>query len=364
MKRYSLLFIMIVVIFAFFSASCATLENKILEETSFLTSNESNEYSEYSEILFEDNSIMINKKENIDLASIQNFNKAVGGYAIEIDGTLFFSNPSDGNSLYKESLNDGVQTKIGYLNSEFRFTNFQRYEDSLFYMKKERLENIIETEFAQIAFSNTIVCMNLVNNEEKMILNANPVIDFVVYDDILFYSTYSQNKKCEFWQFELTHQTNKKLADFDYPMSMQASNNKVYLSFDETLVVYDINRKTTSFHLLPQNSFAVLDDGIIYIDSDSLHLYKLKYDHELMDFDYENVMQLCNEKVETFNIYGDDLIFSDVKTSDLYYVNGSTKEKQKIGSGDSPIVISNGIVFINDYNKMEIFKFYNNKYDQ
>lgn len=360
MKRFVLLMVNVVVICIFINTSCAIELNEStdlssLDETSFSLSKESEETVEE---LSEDSSILINAKENIDLASIQNSNKAAGGYAIEVDGTLFFSNPADGNSLYKKRIGSDIQTKAGHLQSEFAFTNFQHYEDSLFYKKRERLENIIETEYFSIVFSNTVVCMDLVSNEEKEILNSHSVIDFVVYDGSIFYTTYSENKKVELLQFDLTEQSNRKLADFDYPMSMQACNNRLYLCFDEMLAIYDINSKATSFHLLPQYNFAVFDDEIIFIDSGDMRLYKLQYDYDVMDFDYEGVIQLSNEKVKSFNMYDDDLIFSDFETGNLYYVSGSTNEKHKIGSGNYPIITSKGIIYMNDNDNMEMFEFH------
>lgn len=243
------------------------------------------------------------------------------------------------------------------MESDYLLTNLQHSQERLFYVRTSKSEDPVETDYATVVFSKEIICYDFVTEKETVLLNSQPIVDYVVCNDYVYYTTFNETNGGELFCFSLSDQSQAKLSEFNYPMTVQEHGNKLYLGFDELLAVYDINSGAVSNHMLIHSGFAVRGDAIYYLDSDDFCLYKIQYNIDINDYNYESAEKLSEISASSFSMYGDNIIISNFDDGGLIYIDSSVGEEREIAKGSFPIVTSRGVFYRTDDGLVEFFEF-------
>lgn len=292
----------------------------------------------------DDSFYMVDTIDEFDYDSLANFNKNSGGYVIEIENVLYYSNGSDGNRLYKTELPSTDQERVGKFSSEFSLGSMQYYNNCIYYKNRTKLQTPIKTEYATVAYSNKIVYYSLDTEIETVLIDGEPIIDFVIADDSVYYTTYTKDENGALYRMSLSEKSSEKLTDFLYPMTIQESNGKLYLGFNEKLAVFDTKDNTVNYYPMPHYGYVVSGDTLYFQNFNDYCVYKMEYDSEKNTYDAENIQKISDVMVSSFCIYGDNLIVSAFDNK-IYCINRATSEKTVMAVGDSLIITPAGISY-------------------
>lgn len=296
--------------------------------------------------------LMNNNKETIMNNGFVNGNTAGnlynGGAFCEINGTIFFSNPSDAGKLYSMDSSGGNLKKLAddiptYINAD---------ENYVYYVRNNPTDNL---DFNYVAFyQNALVRMDH-DGGNLVILDTEPALYAALLGNYIYYLHYTTDDASTLYKVRIDGEEQQQVMDhavftcntdgqYFYYNGMDSDGNihRFDTVADTTVTVYE------------GNCFQPIISGndVYYIDGNT------NYSIIHTNLEYDNPTYITRDSVESYNIYGSYIYYQrfDKDGSALCVIKNDGTEFQIIREGNfCDIHVTSYYIFFREFYSGEIY---------
>lgn len=277
-----------------------------------------------------------------------------GGTFCEINGTIFFSNPSDGGKLYSMDANGGNLKRI----SLDRATYINADENYVYYVRNNIGESL---DFNFVAFHrNALVRMDH-DGENVVVLDTEPSLYASLIGNYIYYLHYSQEDASTLYKVRIDGEEQQQVLD-KAVFTCNVDGQYFYyngMDTDGNIHRYDTVGDTTTT-IYEGNCFQpIVSDGsdLYYIDGNT--------DYSIIhtNLNYDEPVFVTRDSVECYNIYGSYIYYQrfSEEGSALCMIKTDGTEFQVLQEGDfCDIHVTSNYVFFKDYHSEEVYYFSRN----
>lgn len=274
-----------------------------------------------------------------------------GGLFCESNGTIFFSNPSDGGKLYSmdsngknlQKLSDDVAT---YINAD---------ENYIYYVRNNAGDSL---SFDFVAFHrNALVRMDR-DGENVIILDTEPSLYASLVGNYIYYIHYDQEDASTLYRVRIDGEEQSQIMT-EAVYTCNADGQYFYyngMNEDGNIHRFDTVTNTSSV-LYYGNCFQpIVKDGndVYYIDGET------DYSIVHTNTNFDNPTYITRDSVDAYNVHGSYIYYQryDEDGSALCMVKNDGSEQMVIKMGDfCDIHVTSYYVFFKEYYSGDMFYF-------
>lgn len=277
-----------------------------------------------------------------------------GGSFCEINGTIFFSNPSDGGKLYSMDANGGNLKRISldvatYINAD---------ENYVYYVRNNPGDSL---NFNFVAFHrNALVRMDH-DGENVVILDTEPCLYASLIGNYIYYLHYTQEDASTLYKVRIDGEEQQQVLD-QAVFTCNADGQYFYyhgMDEDGSIHRFDTVSDTTTT-IYEGNCFQpIVSDGsdLYYIDGNT--------DYSIIhtNLKFDEPAYVTRDSVDCYNVYGSYIYYQrfDKDGSALCMIKNDGTEFQILQEGDfCDIHVTSNYVFFKEYHSGEIYYFTRN----
>lgn len=271
-----------------------------------------------------------------------------GGAFCEINGTIFFSNPSDSGKLYSMDANGGNLKKLAndiptYINAD---------ENYVYYIRNNPSDSL---DFNFVAFHrNALVRINY-DGSNSITLDTEPCLYAALLGNYIYYLHYTTDDASTLYKVRIDGEEQQQVMDravftcstdgkYFYYNGMDSDGNihRFDTIADTTVTVYEGN----CFQPIVSGNDVYYIDG--YTDYSIIHT----------NFEYDNPTFITRDSVDCYNVYGSYIYYQrfDTEGSALCMIKNDGTEFQVIREGDfCDIHVTSNYLFFREYHSGEIY---------
>lgn len=303
-------------------------------------------------LIFAGINLMNEKQETIMNNGFVNGNTAGnlynGGAFCEFNGTIYFSNPSDGGKLYSMDSNGNNLNKLAddiptYINAD---------ENYIYYVRNNPSDNL---DFNYVAFyQNALVRMDH-DGDNIVILDTEPSLYAALLGNYIYYLHYSTDDASTLYKVRIDGEEQQQVMEravftcntdgqYFYYNGMDADGNihRFDTVADTTVVVYEGN----CFQPI------ISDNDVYYIDGNT------NYSIVHTNLEFDNPTYITRDSVDCYNVYGSYIYYQryDKDGSALCMIKNDGTEFRIIQEGDfRDIHVTSYYIFFREYHSGEIY---------
>lgn len=274
-----------------------------------------------------------------------------GGLFCEINGTVFFSNPSDGGKLYSMDANGGNLKRVSldvatYINAD---------ENYVYYVRNNAGDSL---NFNFVAFHrNALVRMDHDGNN-LVILDTEPSLYASLIGNYIYYLHYTQEDASTLYKVRIDGEEQKQVMD-SAVFTCNADGQYFYyngMDSDGNIHRFDTVSDTTTT-VYEGNTFQpIVSDGsdLYYIDGNT------NYSIIHTNLNFDEPTYVTRDSVDCYNVYGSYIYYQrfDKDGSALCMIKNDGTGFQVIKEGDfCDIHVTSNYVFFREYHSGEFYYF-------
>ena len=271
-----------------------------------------------------------------------------GGAFCEINGTVFFSNPSDAGKLYSMDSSGGNLKKLAddiptYINAD---------ENYVYYVRNNPGDNL---DFSYVAFYRNALVRIDHDGKNIVILDTEPSMYATLLGNYIYYLHYNEDDGSMLYKVRIDGSEQRKVSDramftcnadgqYFYYNGMDSDGNihRFDTVADTTVTVYE------------GNCFQPIVDGddVYYIDGNT--------DYSIIhtNLKFNNPTYVTRDSVDAYNVYGSYIYYQrfDEDGSAFCVIKNDGTEFQIIREGDfCDIHVTSYYVFFREYHSGEFY---------
>ncbi len=271
-----------------------------------------------------------------------------GGAFCEMNGTLFFSNPSDAGKLYSMDVTGGNLKKLAndiptYINAD---------ENYIYYVRNNPTDSM---EFNYVAFyQNGLVRMDH-DGSNTVILDTEPSLYAALLGNYIYYLHYSKEDASTLYKVRIDGTEQKQVMD---RAVFTCSTDGQYFYYNGMDTDGDIHRYDTisdmAVTVYKGNCFQPIVDGndVYYIDGNT------DYSIVHTNLEYDHPTYITRDSVDAYNVYGSYIYYQrfDTAGSALCMIKNDGTEFQILREGDfCDIHVTSNYIFFREYHSGDIY---------
>lgn len=274
-----------------------------------------------------------------------------GGLFCEYNGTIFFSNPSDGGKLYSMDSNGGNLTKINndvatYINADENYVYYVRNNDGS------------SLDFDYVAFHRNALVRIDHDGDNLVILDTEPSLYAALLGNYIYYIHYDKTEASTLYKVRIDGEEQGKVMD-DAVFTCNTDGQYFYyngMDTDGSIHRFDTSNDTTTT-VYEGNCFQpIVNDGteVYYIDGNT------NYSIIHTNLQFDNPTFITRDSVDSYNVYGSYIYYQryDSDGSALCMIKNDGSESMVIREGDfCDIHITSYYVFFREYHSGEMYYF-------
>lgn len=268
-----------------------------------------------------------------------------GGLFCEYDDKVYFSNPYDEGKLYVMN-SDGSDIKML---SEDTVQSINVYGKYIYYTIKDTTQK--STNDSVLGFINTgknCLCRININGKNRKYLDSDPSMNASLVGNYIYYIHYDTENASTLYRVKIDGKEKAEVSK--NPLNCNSVyNGKIYSN--------NIVNNGDPIILSPEtNNTITIYDGDSYncVTQDGSYLYFMdcENDYRLVRVDLSTAKKetIVDERIETFNLYGDVIYYLTNNEPALYKIDSDGNNSQKIMDGAfSDINITSQYVYFHDF---------------
>ena len=266
-----------------------------------------------------------------------NGNMLNGGYAAELNGKIYYSEQDDQNRLYRMDADGSNKEKLSDTANYSRYIYIQCANDTVYYMHSEGENDDVQY---------SIVSYNPKTGKETVITDEN-VLYYAVYNDRIFYNTFDYETEMGYlYRINADGTEKTELLESRTPDFLQIKDGMLYLSFDETLYIMNINGDGDGeLYCYYHYSLQPYNDSIYFVG------YGLQLCKGDLGKDSDDAAVILTD-VYFFNISDNRLLYENDEDK-IYIADLDGSNSRLIAEGSMPIVIGDWVYYISKDLTME-----------
>jgi len=274
-----------------------------------------------------------------------------GGLFCENNGTVFFSNPSDGGKLYSMDLNGNNLQKL----SDDVATYINADENYVYYVRNNAEGNL---NFHHFAFHpNALVRIDR-DGENLLILDTEPCLYASLLGNYVYYIHYDKQEASTLYRVRIDGKEQEKVLHKGIFTCNADGQYFYYNGMDSDGNIHRFDTTTnTSTTVYEGNCFQpIVNNGndVYYIDGDS------NYAIVHTNIEFNNPTYITKDSVDSYNVYGSYIYYQrfDEESPALCVVKNDGSESQVILEGSyCDIHVTSYYVFFRDFYTGEMYYF-------
>ena len=274
-----------------------------------------------------------------------------GGLFCESNGTIFFSNPSDGGKLYSmdsngdnlQKLNNDVAT---YINAD---------DNYVYYIRNNSGESL---NFSYVAFHRNALVRIDRDGKNTVILDTEPCLYASLIGNYIYYIHYDENDASTLYKVRIDGEEQKQVMT-SAVYTCNADGQYFYyngMHTDGSIHRYDTSTDTTTTVYVGNTFQPVVNGGddVYYIDGNT------DYSIVHTNLNFSNPTYITRDSVDSYNVHGSYIYYQrfDEDGSALCMIKNDGSESTIIREGDfCDIHVTSYYVFFREYHSGEMYYF-------
>ncbi|MCD7708429.1 MAG: DUF5050 domain-containing protein [Clostridiales bacterium] len=272
------------------------------------------------------------------------------GLFCESEGTIFFANPDDDNSLYSMDL-DGSNLKklcndtVLYINADSHY---------VYYVRRAGAQT---EEFGAFSFATNSLCRISRDGGNTTILDADPCIYPSLIGNYIYYLHYdTDTDETSLYKIKIDGSERTMLTK-NYLFTCSSLGQYFYYNGMNDGNLYQYNTATDTTSLIYEcncyKPIVTSDNNVYYLDVDN--------DNALVhtNTEFGNPTTLTEDSIDLYNVYGSYIYYirySEDGDSGLCMIKNDGTDFRQLLIGDySGVFVTSDFIFVTDYSSGQVY---------
>lgn len=221
------------------------------------------------------------------------------GLFCEHNGTIYFANPDDENTLYSMDSNGNNLKKlcsdtIMYINAD---------DNYVYYVRNNTKD---KTDFSFFSFNNNSLCRISNKGGDVTILDEDPCIYASLIGNYIYYLHYDKKQATTLYRIKIDGTQKEQVMDH-YVFTCSALEDYFYYNGLSDGSIYQYNTSDESNHMIYNcNGYKPIltsENDLYYLDVDD------NFSLVHTNISYDNPTVLSDESIDLYNVYGSYIYF-------------------------------------------------------
>lgn len=273
-----------------------------------------------------------------------------GGLFCERDGTIYFANPSDNNTLYSMNVNGSdlkklSDDKVSFINVDDHYIYYTRSNPKMH--GSDFLSGFLTIN------TDSLIRMNRDGSGSEVILDPDPSMYASLIGNYIYYLHYDKDTSTTLYKVKIDGSEPVQILDQPYFTASTEGQYMYYNGIENDHYIWRLDTSTDNVGLLYGGNcwMPIVKDGVAYYMD-----VNRDYAISCTNLEDQSTQYLGDERVDCFNVHGDYIYFQRNEDPALCRMRTDGSEYEEIVKGTfTNIHVTSHYVYFRDFSSNIVF---------